>query len=268
MVASRKAEIDNPFKDVRVLGEICLSDGLALPILKELVPGGFGYGINLVAEFEPQSIWYEASLTIAAHALKGGIRTDYHTFQHIPNEVTDALSRLGVNVKKLQEEDLLRITDSYTAQAGLSEVEKPERSGYPYATQSLKLSDWSIAVAQKIKAGIREADKRRLHIDDNTYILARYNKENEIIDFWRTRVIPQARAQELAFLHAVVTGVASESFYRQLESLADGIIEFRSEDKGGEIGQYVRVRSMRGKQHDSRWHRLQLLDNGEVKFVN
>lgn len=240
---------------------------LALPILGELVPGGFGYGINLLVEFEPQSLWYETSLTIAAHALRSGMRTDYHTFQHIPNEVTGALARLGVNVKKLEEEDLLRITDSYTAQAGLSEAYKPERSGYPYSTQSLKLSDWSIAVAQKIKAGIREVDKRRLHIDDNTSILTRYNKENEVVDFWRTRAIPQARAQELAFLHAVVTGVASDAFYRQFESLADGIIEFKSEEKSGRIEHYVRVRAMRGKLYDSRWRTLQVLDNGEVKLA-
>ncbi len=246
---------------------------LALPILNELVPGGFGYGINLLVEFEPQSIWYEASLTIAAHALSSGIRTDYHTFQHIPNEVIDALTRLGADVKKLEEEDLLRITDSYTAQAGLSASYKPERSGYtdtagrPYGIQSLKLSDWSIAVAQKIKAGYAEADKRRLHIDDNTSILARYNKENEIIDFWRTRAIPQARAQELAFLHAVVTGVASDAFYRQFESLADGIIEFKSQEKEGHIEHLVRVRTMRGRTYDSQWHELQLLDNGEVKLA-
>ncbi len=199
--------------------------------------------------------------------MSSGIRTDYHTFQHIPNEVIDALTRLGADVKKLEEEDLLRITDSYTAQAGLSDVYKAERSGYPYGTQSLRLSDWSIAVAQKIKAGIAEADKRRLHIDDNTLILARYNKESEIIDFWRTRAIPQARAQELAFLHAVVTGVASDAFYRQFESLADGIIDFKSEERENELQHCVRIRSLRGRGCDSRWRKLRLSDNGEVTIL-
>ena len=81
-----------------------MSDVVVLPILSDLVPGGFRYGLNIVVEFEPHSLWYETSLTIAAHALRNGARTDYHTFQHIPNEVLGALARFGLDVKKLEGE--------------------------------------------------------------------------------------------------------------------------------------------------------------------
>jgi len=81
-----------------------LSGALTLPILSDLVPGGFRYGLNLVVEFEPHSLWYESSLTITVHGLRSGARTDYHTFQHIPSEVVEALVRFGLDVQRLEEE--------------------------------------------------------------------------------------------------------------------------------------------------------------------
>lgn len=240
-----------------------MSSTLSLPILRNLVPGGIDYGASLLVEFEPRSLWYETSLTIAAHALRNGVPTGYHTFQHIPGEVRSALARHGLNVKELQDKDLLSVIDSYTIQTGLG---VPETRG-PSST-SLKLSDWSIEDAKHIRAGIPESEKRHLHIDDNILVLLDYNQEKEFIDYYRTRLIPFARAHEMTVLHAVVIGVASESFYKKFESLCDGIIEFRSDEKGGQIEQYVRVSAMRGRTYDSRWRKLQLLDNGEVTVAD
>ncbi len=243
-----------------------LSSPLAVPIIEQLVPGGFGYGMNMLIEFDPKSIWYETSLTIAAHALRSGIRTDYHTFQHYPTEVLESLTKFGVDIEKLQKEGTLSIIDSYTIQLGLGAPKTPTgRVQFP--TQSVKLSDWSISLSQEMKTGAPEAEKRRLHIDDNTSVLLQYNDEKQFIDVWRTRAVPMARGRQLALLHSLVTGVYSEAFSRQFESIADGIIELKSEDKGGEIEHSIRVRAVRGKNYDSRWHKLQRLDNGEVTLA-
>ena len=106
-----------------------------------------------------------------------------------------------------------------------------------------------------------------MHIDDNTLVLVRYNSEPAIIDFWRTRAIPISRTRELAFMHSLVTGTASDSFYKQFEALCDGTIELKTQDTAGEIEHLVRVRAMRGRPYDSRWHKLRLLDNGEVALA-
>lgn len=246
-----------------------MSEVLTLPVLEQLVPGGVHYGINLVVEFGSDSLWYETSLTIAVHALRNGIRTDYHTFQHIPSEIREALRRLGLNVEKLEEEGTFRILDTYSVTVGLGVSEKPPMTTWKGWEGSVKLSDWSIGMAQQMKAGPSEGEKRRLHIDDNTSVLNRYNKENEITDFWRTRAIPSARARELVLLHSLVAGVYSDAFYRQFESLCDGIIDFKSEEKDDrQIEHFVRVRMMRGGgTYDSRWRKLRLLNNGEVALA-
>ncbi len=236
--------------------EKSLSNALSIPIVKELVPGGIDYGTTLLVEFEPRSLWHEASLTIATQALRQGIRTEYHVFKRFPKEVRDTFARHGLNVKLLEEEGKLRFSDTYTRQTGLGSAEA-----------SMKVSDWSIGWMKAMKAGIPEADKRWLHIDDDTSVVLQYNKEEEAIDFWRTRLIPGFRVYETVVLWGFLTGTASDSFYRKLESLCDGIVYFKSEEKGNQIEQYVRMTAMRSKQYDSRWHKLRLSESGEVALT-
>ena len=246
-----------------------MSNTVNLPILKELIPDGVEYGANLLVEFEPHSIWYETSFTIAAHALRLGVRTDYHTWMRSPSKVREVFAKLGFDVKKLEQEDYLRILDSYTAQTGLGVPEIRKQSG-PYAAlfRSVKVSDLSLATAQEIKAGFQELDKRRLHLDDNNSVLAQYNEEKAVIEYYRTRVIPYCKAVELAAIHSLAVGVHSDTMYKQLESFCDGIIDFKSQEKGEKIEHLVRVRLMRNMNYDSRWRHLKLTDNGEVTLVD
>lgn len=210
-------------------------------------------------EFEPRSIWFEACLTLAAHALKNGVKTEYHTFQRAPKEVRKVLAGLGANVEAAQASGNFVIIDSHTIQTGIGVPETLEQ----VVSQSVKLSDWSIGFVKLLK-GIQQPDLKWLHIDDNTGVLLEYNQEKDFIDLWRTRVIPYIRECESVLVYSVVKGVASSPFYKKLESLSDGIIDFKDEEKDGHLEQFARISSMRGRTVDSRWRRLQLLDNGEV----
>jgi len=245
-----------------------LSAGLTIPIIRELIPGGLDYGATILIEFKPDSFWYETSLTIAAQALREGAKTYYHTFAQSPAAVRGTLTRMGLDVEKFEREGLLKIIDSYTTQTGLGRPEGQFTMGHqPSVSLSLKLTDWSIDQAKYLKAGYPEEQKRWLHIDDNFSIINRYNQESTILDWIRTRDIPEGRASEMITLHSLLLGVASESFCSQIEALHDGIIDFKSVEKGDEMEQYTRVRFLRGKPTDSKWRKLHLLDNGEVSLV-
>ena len=76
-----------------------LVQGVDLEILGELAPGAFHYGMTCLVEYEPHSLWQEASLSITAEALKKGIKTEYHVFQHTPGEIRSALKGMGVDVE-------------------------------------------------------------------------------------------------------------------------------------------------------------------------
>ena len=246
-----------------------MANSLMIPILKELIPDGTEYGTILLAEFEPDSIWFDASVSVAAQALRNSIKTDYHTFQRDPDEIGRAIARFGLDVQKLQEDGLFRIIDSYTVQTKWGEPKRPNTPGrfFQSTTQSVNLPDWSVAATQAIKQTIKtdvpDLETRRFHIDDDTSVLLQYNAEKVFIDYWRTRVLPGARALGSVFLFSALVGAYSEAFYKQFESLCDGIIEFEREETG-ELRNIVRVKAMRGRKYDPQWHRLMVGDNLEV----
>jgi KaiC/GvpD/RAD55 family RecA-like ATPase len=172
-----------------------------------------------------------------------------------------------VEVEELERSGAFSIIDSYTVQLGMATPEAPSGRVH-FQTQSVKLSDWSIPTGRELKTGPPEPEKRRLHIDDATSVLLQYNDEKLFIDSWRTRFVPLSRVRELAFLNSLVTGVYSESLYRMFESLCDGIIEIKSEEKGDAIEHFVRVRALRGKSYEARRRQLRLLENGEVALAD
>lgn len=248
---------------VKGLGAAPLPPALPIPLFRDLVPGGINYGTILMVEFEPGSCWYDIAFTMVAEALASGVKTDLHLFQRTPQEAKASLLRLGVDVEEFRGEDLLRIIDSYTVQTGIGTAEKPKGSD-AFKTASVRLSDWSVAAKQQLGQGIVEAEKRRLHIDDNLTVMTRYNGEDEVIDYWRTSIIPLYRARESVLINAVSTGVASDSFYRKFESLCDGIIDCKNQEEAGSVEHYVRVRTMASRSHDSRWQRVTISDNGRA----
>jgi len=238
-------------------------------LLDHLAPDGFFYGGHYVVEFDPGSLWYEMSLTMAALSLKRGIRTDYHVFQHFPGEAVEALTKLGIDTKKLEQDGTFELWDSYTetTQYEASEKKRTQFFGEPAREKPLDIRKSVAYLTKRVEEGIPEKEKNRLHFDDNATIFLQYNDEKTIIDGWRTATVPFLRAKGMAAFHAFVRGGASPEFFTKFEALCDGVIDVKAEEEGGRIENYVRIRILRGKKFDSRWHRTELTSTGEVALV-
>ncbi len=238
-----------------------------MAVLGELLPEGFEYGTNYLVEYDPSSLWYETSLTMAAQALQHGVKCEYHVLQHPPNETQGLMDGLGLQTTRLIGQDRLRIIDYYTPSTKLGKGEDVRHSESWKTRTAFNLKVWGEDTRREILAGITPADKRWLHIDDNFSVLLQLFKEDDILDFYRTTLIAWTRARELLMFSSLVTGVASSAFYRKFESLCDGIIDFESREEGGEIRQYVRIRKVWGKSFQSQWRGIRLQEDGRVSLT-
>jgi KaiC/GvpD/RAD55 family RecA-like ATPase len=242
-----------------------LTEGLDLEILGELAPGAFHYGMTCLIEFEPDSLWHEASLTIAAEAVKHGIKTEYHVFQNSPADIRAKLRRMGLDPENFEEKGSLRIIDNYTPTTPLKSSTR-RRSEELLSGRSPKLEQWNRAIRDKIRQGFDSSEQRWLHIDDNEAILLEYNTEEFVTNGWRTIFLPMAKARQLLTLHALATGIASDSFYRKRESLVDAVIDFKTGEDRGKLSHFIRVRALRGSSFDSAWRRLEHSEGGRVRL--
>src|SRR2546425_11491564 len=104
------------------------------------------------------------SLTMAAEALIDGLKPEYHVFIHPPSEVRESLSKLGLDVERLEREDSLRILDTYDVMTGLAAPETPagkrSKGREPIETHpSFHLEGWSAKVLKAIKQGGAQDEK-------------------------------------------------------------------------------------------------------------
>ena len=70
--------------------------------------------------------------------------------------------------------------------------------------------------------------------------------------------------QKLIGIRGIAKGVHSEWAYKQLETAADGIIDFRLDEAVDPPQNLIRLRSMRNVGFDGRWHLIKIGETFEV----
>jgi KaiC/GvpD/RAD55 family RecA-like ATPase len=226
-----------------------------LSLIEDLTVGPVPPGSNLLVEFDGASQWYNASITIAAGWLKTGGRISYNVTSQSPENIRTRLRRLGFNVESLEADNKLRIVDWYTATLGQKSKER-------LAADSLKVADLSIRFSQREMQIPESPDLLRM--GDNFSTLARFNDERAWVEFLLTRALPTSQLTKSNGLHALVRGVHGDWVYSQLESVHDGIIDFKVEEDGKITRNVMRIRTMRDVPFDPEWHSLKIRENLEV----
>ncbi len=231
-------------------------DVMRIPGFETLIPSGVLWGTMVLVEFEPDSLWYPLASTIVSSSLKRGYLVDYHTLTREPDELRDELQRMGVEVSKCEQSGALEFIDYYAPSIGRASKEKRTIS-------SLKLSELSLDLSRDLKNMTRFRHKV-LHLDDNYSVVLQFNEERIFVQYIRDRDLLWKKNVQAVNLFGLTRGVHSEYLYHSLEDLAKGIIDIKTEEKAGVLKNLLRVRTMKGIQHDSSWHELLLERNGQV----
>ena len=252
---------------------------VSIPILAELVPDGIKPGTLFLVEFDPESHWLALATTITASYLRAGGRVCYVAQVRSPETVRENLLTLGVDVSEAINEGRFHFDDWYTAtltggrlETGGSSLTEPIGGG-GLRWRSLKVADLSVQWSKDSKQGLESSvafqpwPPGALSIMESASQMLRFNEEKPYLEWLLSRDHPNVRRAKRISLDEVLRGVHTESFYKNLESDFDAVIDLRVMERDEEVKNLLRLRSLKGQRHDTRWHEIQIKRNGEAIFV-
>jgi KaiC/GvpD/RAD55 family RecA-like ATPase len=251
-----------------------------LPFLEQLIPDGIKAGSILLVEYDPESQWPSLATTLTARYVMSGFNACYCVCVRSREDARSDLSRLGLNVDKSEQDGLLRVDDWYSASLSLErgpggarfyEVIGEGANSY-VRVSSMKVSDLSVEWLKLMKEGhpyiVENWPPGHIIVIESVSPMLRFNEEKTFLDWLEARLNPYERSKKRIELQGIVRGAHSEPFYKRMESASDGVIEIRVMERGEEVKNLLRVRSMKGQPHDSRWHEIQIKPNGEATVLS
>jgi len=251
---------------------------VSIPLLTELVPDGIKPGTIFLVEFDPESQWLAVAATITASYLRAGGCVGYVALLRSPETVRENLLALGVDVSAAANEGRFTLDDWYSATLSGGRIDEGgpaiiERIDGGLRWRSLKIAELSVLWLKDKKRSLESSEffenwsPGALNIMESISQMLRFNEEKPYLEWLISRDHPSVRRAKRISFDGVLRGVHTESFYRQLEGDHDGVIDLRVMERDEEAKNFLRVRSVKGQPHDSRWHEIQIKRNGEAALV-
>jgi KaiC/GvpD/RAD55 family RecA-like ATPase len=174
------------------------------------------------------------------------------TAENLLKEFNEAFAKTYGKTKVFDQEDELRILDCYSALMG-------KKAQTKYALQNLSnLSEISIT----LKAAWNGLTGSCLVVDDSA-LLGQEAGEDTTLKFLR-QLVANLRGMHSLGLFSVTTGILGRSFENSLLSIFDGVLEMKVEDGPDGLERLIRIYSLRGQKHSTKWTRFDITDEGIV----
>jgi KaiC/GvpD/RAD55 family RecA-like ATPase len=103
-----------------------------------------------------------------------------------------------------------------------------------------------------------------LGLVESLSVLLRFNEEKTFMEWQETRDQPNERRAKRIDQAGYARGIHSESFYKRVETMYEGLIEIKVMEHEGEARSLLRLTNLRGQPHDAHWHRIDIKPNGEA----
>jgi len=249
---------------------------VSIPLLTQLIPDRVKPGTIFLVEFDPESQWLAVAVTITAGYLRAGGRVSYTAQLRSPETLRENLFALGVDISAATSEGRFALDDYYSATltggrlgGGGPAIERIEGGT---RARSLKVADLSVQFLKDMKqdlesGGFESWPPGAFTVVESDSQFLRFNEEKPYLEWAISRVNPNIRRTKRIFFEGFVRGIHTESFYKRLESDADGVIDLRVMERDEEAKSLLRIRSLKGQPHDARWHEIQIKRNGEATLV-
>jgi len=251
-----------------------------IPLLDGMIPGGVKLGTMFLVEFDPDSQWFSVATTIVANYFRMGHHVCYLAMARSAEDVKTCVSGLNVDIAAGETSGRLVVEDWYSATLSSGRLEpvsaqtglfEPIQGGL--RVRSLKVADLSVEWLRSAKTGPQAYDivdrwpAGSLIVVESFSGILRFNEEKAFVEWMESRVNPEERKRRSITLQGFVRGVHSDWLYKRMEGASDGVIDIRVMERGDEAKNLLRVRSLKGQPHDSRWHEIEIKPTGEAALI-
>lgn len=227
-----------------------------MPIISDILGHEIERGKFLIGFYDPAAHWLSFVLTLASSLLQNGYVVNVTTTSTPPSEIRRIMNLAVPQLKETEVANRLTISDIYTWQTGRKSVEAD-------TADSLSLAKASIDF------GTTWLRKSMPHYDfvvtDNFSPFLTYNEER-VFTQWFTKIVPHIREMKGIRIWSFNKRVHSDPLYAALESLADGIIELDYREESDVLEHVLRVKSMKGVPHSTKWRKLEVNSNGLMEL--
>ena len=231
--------------------------GLYLPIISDILGAPVDRGKILVLLYDASTQWLSLILTIASELIRDGYVVAVTTVSTPPSQVRQRLAVALPNVPERETAKQLTLIDWYTWMTG-------KKSGERRSVDSLKLAQFNIQDSKY------QADDSPLYdflATDNYSAFLKYNDERSFMQ-WLDKTLARMRELKGVRLYGFMKRFHTDSFYANLESMADGVIELDIHESGKKLENVIRVRSMKGRQHSTEWRSIKITESGFLELAS
>jgi len=230
---------------------------LRLPIISDILEGSIPKGNILVLLYDPSTQWLPLILTIALELLRRDYSVGITTIITPPAQVRQRLAIALPNLKELDLAKRLTVIDWYTWMTG-------KKSSELRSVDSLGLAQFNI---QDSKYQRDDSPLYDFLAIDNLSAFLKYNDERAFMQ-WLDKTVARMRELKGVRLYCFMKHFHSDSFYANLEAMADGVIELDIRERRKQLENVIRLKSMKGIQHPTDWRSLKITTSGFLELVS
>jgi len=235
-------------------------NALQIPILSQLLGRDVPRSRFLVALFEASTDWPSLAFTMCSGVLRQGDVVNYVAISESPARVRRELERSLPNLRELEGNRKFLLYDWHTWMTG-------KKSDEPFSVDSLSVGKLSSDALFSSAALTEYSPTYDLAVVDNVSTMLKYNDERAFMQ-WFDRLMARLRPMKGVRLYGVVKGFHSESFYSNIEMLADGVIELTLRERNDELESAIRIKSFKGIPHTTKWRTLRVNSTGQASLID
>jgi KaiC/GvpD/RAD55 family RecA-like ATPase len=224
---------------------------LSFDLLKGLVTTPITAGLNFAILAPPGAGKTTMCQSLLKEAVEAGLKCLYVITNNPVSLIKEQVRALGLAPGRAEQ---IIYVDMYSWLLG-------ERS--PERFQIDNASDVA-SVSVVLSSAAEAAGDRAFVIFDSLSTLLAYNSEELSIRFMKSHLARMKKHANIG-AYAIELGIHSSSFYNEVRSSFDGVIDMKLDEMDGELRRFIRVYSYRGA-HETKWYRFLIGVDRSVKI--